>query len=94
LGLFKHWDCAVEQVSFSPGDLLVLYTDGLSEAANEAGEEFGEERLIESLRRHQALPSEDLIAALVEEVRRFAPHEQEDDITLVVAKVLNHSLSR
>ena len=85
LGLFPHWECGVREVAFLPGDVLVLYTDGVTEAANDTGEEFGEERLMESLRRHQGLSSEALLAALVEEVRRFAPHEQQDDITLLVA---------
>jgi serine phosphatase RsbU (regulator of sigma subunit)/predicted enzyme related to lactoylglutathione lyase len=87
LGLFKEWDCIIQEVSFLPGDLLVLYTDGLSEAANEAGEELGEERLSEGLRRYRGLSSEALIGALVEEVRAFAGYEQQDDITLIVAKV-------
>lgn len=87
LGLFKRWDYVIEDVSFLAGDLLILYTDGLSEATNEAGEEFGEERLVQSLRRHQALCPEQVIEALVTEVRSFAPSEQQDDITLVVAQV-------
>jgi serine phosphatase RsbU (regulator of sigma subunit)/catechol 2,3-dioxygenase-like lactoylglutathione lyase family enzyme len=87
LGLFKDWVCVIGEASFLPGDILVLYTDGLTEAANEAGEEFGEERLVEALRRHKALCSVALISALVEEVRAFAPHEQQDDITLIVAKL-------
>jgi serine phosphatase RsbU (regulator of sigma subunit)/catechol 2,3-dioxygenase-like lactoylglutathione lyase family enzyme len=87
LGLFKQWDCPILAVSFLPGDLLLLYTDGLSEAVNEAGEEFGEERLIEALRRHQQLRREALIEALVAELRAFSPHEQQDDITLIVAKL-------
>jgi serine phosphatase RsbU (regulator of sigma subunit)/predicted enzyme related to lactoylglutathione lyase len=87
LGLFKEWKCVVQQTSFLPGDLLVLYTDGFSEAVNEAGEEFGEGRLIEGLLRHRALCPEALIGALVQEVRGFAAGEQQDDITLIVAKV-------
>jgi serine phosphatase RsbU (regulator of sigma subunit) len=87
LGLFKKWDCVIQETSFQPGDLLVLYTDGLSEATNEAGDEFGEERLSEAIRRYQGLGSEALIEALVKEVREFAPYEQQDDITLIVAKV-------
>ena len=87
LGLFQEWDCVIEETSFLPGDLLVLYTDGVSEATNEAGEEFEEERLIEALQRHSGLDSESLIAAIVEEVRDFATDEQQDDITLIVAKV-------
>jgi serine phosphatase RsbU (regulator of sigma subunit) len=87
LGLFKEWHCVIQETSFRPGDLLVLYTDGLSEAANETGEEFGEERLSEAITRYQGLCSEALIEALVQEVRAFAPHEQQDDITLIIAKV-------
>ena len=87
LGLFEEWECLIEEVGFLPGDLLVLYTDGVTEAADEAGEEFGEERLIDGLRRHEGLGSEALIQALVEEVRGFAAGEQQDDVTFIVAKV-------
>jgi serine phosphatase RsbU (regulator of sigma subunit) len=87
LGLFKEWECGIQHTSFQPGDLLALYTDGLTEASNEAGEEFGEERLIDGLERHRELPPETLIAALFQELRTFAPNEQQDDVTLIVAKV-------
>jgi len=53
---------------------------------NDAGEEFGEERLIDALRRHRHLPPQGIISAVVDEVRRFSAHEQHDDITLTVAK--------
>jgi serine phosphatase RsbU (regulator of sigma subunit) len=86
LGLFKEWKCVIEEVSFLPGDLLVIYTDGVSEAANEAGEEFGEERIVECLRRHRELCPETLIEELVKELRGFALDEQQDDVTLIVAK--------
>jgi serine phosphatase RsbU (regulator of sigma subunit)/catechol 2,3-dioxygenase-like lactoylglutathione lyase family enzyme len=88
LGLFQKWDSVVKETHFLPGDLLVLYTDGVSEAANEAGDEFGEERLIEAVRRHQGLSSKRLVDALVEEVRAFSTLEQQDDITLIVARSL------
>jgi serine phosphatase RsbU (regulator of sigma subunit)/catechol 2,3-dioxygenase-like lactoylglutathione lyase family enzyme len=86
LGLFKEWKCVIEEVSFLPGDLLVIYTDGLSEGANEAGEEFGEERIIECLRQHRELCPEALIGELVKELRGFSLDEQQDDVTLIVAK--------
>ncbi len=85
LGLFREWDSIIQETFFSPGDLLV-YTDGVSEATNEAGEEFGEERLIAALRQHQTLSSKHLIDTLVDEVRAFSTSEQQDDITLVIAK--------
>jgi sigma-B regulation protein RsbU (phosphoserine phosphatase) len=68
------------------GDTLALYTDGVTESFNDAGEEFGEERLVESLRRRRGLSSQALIAAIVAELRQFSPYEQSDDITLIIAK--------
>ena len=64
----------------------MLYTDGVTESVNDAGEEFGEERLIEVLRRDRGRSSQGLISSVVDQVRKFHPHEQQDDITLIVAK--------
>jgi serine phosphatase RsbU (regulator of sigma subunit) len=86
LGLFKQWDCGVGECELFRGDTLALYTDGLTESFNADGEEFGEERLIEALRRRRELSSKDLLGSVVEDVRRFSPLEQHDDITLVVAR--------
>jgi serine phosphatase RsbU (regulator of sigma subunit)/catechol 2,3-dioxygenase-like lactoylglutathione lyase family enzyme len=85
LGVFQEWDCAIEEREIRTGDTLVLYTDGVTESFNQAGDEFGEERLIEALGRHRKLPPQALLAAIVDEVRRFSPHEQKDDITMIVA---------
>ena len=86
LGMFGDLNCSVEERSLSPGDTLALYTDGVTEAINEVGEEFGEERLIESLRQNRELPSQALLGSLVDGVQRFGSHPQRDDITLVVAR--------
>ena len=86
LGLFKEWDCSITETSLFSGDTLALYTDGITESFNAAEEEFGEERLIEALRRHRELSSQTLLGSIVDEVKRFSPHEQHDDITLIVAK--------
>ena len=86
VGLFGKWDCAIEECELSPGDSLLLYTDGVTEAVNNDGEEFGEERLLEAARRHCELPPPELMAAVVHEARAFSPHEQADDITLLVAR--------
>jgi serine phosphatase RsbU (regulator of sigma subunit) len=72
--------------TLSPGDTLAIYTDGITEAFNDTEEEFGEERLIDSLRRHRHLPAQGIISAVLDEVRRFSAHEQHDDITLTIAK--------
>ncbi|HYK36265.1 PP2C family protein-serine/threonine phosphatase [Alloacidobacterium sp.] len=87
LGLFAEWDCcSFEERQLFPGDTLLLYTDGATESSNESGEEFGEQHLAETLRRFRDLSSQDLISAIVKEVRQFDPGEQQDDITLIAAR--------
>ena len=86
LGLFKGWNCSAGERTLSPGDLVIFYTDGVTESFNEAGEEFGEARLIEALRRARQSSPQALLDSLVGSVRRFSPREQSDDITVVVAK--------
>jgi len=86
LGLFREWDCSIGECRLAAGDTLAFYTDGITEAFSSAGEEFGEQRLTETLRRHGQLSSRDLLTAIVDEVRRFSPAEQHDDITLIIAK--------
>jgi len=86
LGLFKDWDCCTQECRLSPDDTLVLYTDGVTEAFNCSGEEFGESRLIDSLRRHGRQSSPELVAAIIDEVKSFSRCEQADDLTLIVAK--------
>jgi serine phosphatase RsbU (regulator of sigma subunit) len=86
LGLFEEWDCLMEERTLFAGDTLAVYTDGITESFNDAGEEFGEERLTDALRRHRHLSSQGIISAVVDEVRQFSANEQYDDITLTVAK--------
>jgi serine phosphatase RsbU (regulator of sigma subunit) len=86
LGLFQQWDCSVEERQIRDGDVLALYTDGITEAFNDAGDEFGEQRLIDALQRNRDCDPKALVAAIVHEVQRFSPREQHDDITLIVAK--------
>lgn len=86
LGLFHDWECSMSECQLFPGDTLVLYTDGLTEAFNEAGEEFGEHRLVETMQRHRELASSHLLASVVSDVQQFSPGEQHDDITLIVAR--------
>ena len=66
--------------------LVILYTDGITEASNERGEEFGDRCLIESLQQHRDLPCQALLTAIVDGVRRFSFQEQQDDITAIVTK--------
>ncbi len=94
LGLFKEWDCPAAECPFYAGDTLVLYTDGVTESFNAEGEEFGEQRLVEALQQRRELPAQRLLAFVVEEIQNFSPHEQHDDITLIVAKCRGDSSAR
>jgi serine phosphatase RsbU (regulator of sigma subunit) len=86
LGLFEEWDCTIGECTLLPGDTLALYTDGITEAYNDAGEEFGESSLIDRLRRYRDLPCQSALEAITSEVRGLNPNDQHDDITLIVAK--------
>jgi serine phosphatase RsbU (regulator of sigma subunit)/predicted enzyme related to lactoylglutathione lyase len=86
VGMFANWECSVGEIRLLPGDTLVLYSDGVTEAMSDEGEEFGEERLIEVLRAHAQTPAPDLLRTIVDTIHQFSGREQEDDITLVVAQ--------
>jgi len=86
LGLFSEWNCEVTKVALSAGDVLVIYTDGVTEAMNPAGEEFGEGRLTEILRANAQLPVKELLASILAEVQQFSGVCQADDLTLVVVR--------
>jgi sigma-B regulation protein RsbU (phosphoserine phosphatase) len=72
-------------VLVEPGDLLVLYTDGVTEQRNGAGDEYGEERLIRFLRENKNLPIRELQSALFADVMAFGGGTQHDDLTSVFA---------
>ena len=86
LGLFSEWECSLMETRVDCGDMLALYTDGVTESLNGTQEEFGEERLIELLRRNRSLPASEIAQSVVEEVQRFSAEKQYDDITLIIAK--------
>jgi len=86
VGLFREWDCTLGESGLRPGDTLALYTDGITEAWNEAGEEFGEQGLIAAMRRHRQLPARQMLESIAGEVRAYHSQEQHDDITLIIAK--------
>jgi len=87
MGLFEDWHCEIAEVELAPGDTLVLYTDGVTEAANTEGEEFGKSRLLDTLANHSHLPVMPLLQAAVAAVQQFSSGgDQQDDITLVIAR--------
>jgi sigma-B regulation protein RsbU (phosphoserine phosphatase) len=86
LGLFENWECPMAEQILHPGDTLVVYSDGVTEARSDEGEEFGEARLIESILKGRHLSPLALLNWLLETVQKFSGSEQEDDITLVMAR--------
>lgn len=87
LGLFREWDCSIGERRLCPGDMVALFTDGVTETRNDADEEFGEERLIDTLQRNRQLPSQASLTAVLDSLREFNhAREQHDDITLVFAR--------
>ena len=86
LGLFEEWDCSVAELELAAGDVLVIYTDGVSEASPNEDDEFGEERLIEAARSHRQRSADEILEAILSQVQGFSQGEQADDMTLIVAR--------
>ncbi len=84
LGARHTQDYAEGTVAFRPGDLLLLYTDGIIEQRSPGGDFYGEERLVDFLRANRNLPPADLQNALLDDVLAFGQGTQEDDITSVI----------
>lgn len=87
LGVFPEAAFEEDTLPLLPGDRLVLFTDGITEARNAAGDEYEDGRLIDALRRHRALPAADLQQQLFAEVLAFADGTLQDDATLIVLTV-------
>ena len=86
LGLFENWEASVCDAQIASGDLLVIYTDGITEASSPVGEEFGENRLLETIRDHIAAPVPSILDAVLAATLAFSEGDMRDDLTLVVAR--------
>ncbi len=76
-----------QELEFNHGDIILLYTDGITEAMNDREEEFGEARLIEVLKKNRELSVYELRQKIIQAVQTFSSkREHEDDITLVLCK--------
>ena len=88
IGLIHNCQWTNACVSLEPGDVLVAFTDGISEAMNRDDEEWGEERLIETVRALERLPAAEMIAHITAGTDRFvAGAPQHDDMTVVVLRL-------
>ena len=85
IGLFEQWECSVEQIRLDSGDLLVIFSDGVTEAARNE-EEYGEARLIHKLQACRHLPANEIVPAILASVQKFSAGTQSDDLTLLIAK--------
>ncbi|MEM1095094.1 MAG: GAF domain-containing SpoIIE family protein phosphatase [Bacteroidota bacterium] len=84
--LFRH-ALAEERIPLQPGDVFVLYTDGIVESRNAADEEYGYDRLLAALKEHRHEDAADLHRALIDDLQRFTGHDYyDDDMTLLVLK--------
>lgn len=88
VGMFEHCSYEQETVQMQPGDVLIAFTDGLSEAQNAQGEEFGEARIKEVLAESARLPVNEIRDEIVQRAKAWgAGAPQYDDLTFVVMKV-------
>lgn len=87
LGAFEHIQLEEQTIQLAPGDGLIFYTDGITEAMNDRQEMFEEERLHRLLLAHQQAPAQELVTAIVTAVEQFVDETpQADDFTVVVIK--------
>lgn len=89
IGLFPTFPYRQSDLSIEPGDLLVAYTDGITETMNQAEEEWGETELIRTVEASNSLPTAEVIDRIMSAADRFASGaKQHDDMTLVVLRLL------
>ncbi len=87
LGIFEEQSFGLGTVDLAPGDRLVLFTDGVTEASNREGEEFGEQRLLSLLGEHRALPASAIKEKIAAAISEFSGGHLTDDATLLVLAV-------
>ena len=89
VGILHDVEYEERQMTLDPGDILLLYTDGITEARNEAGEMYGEDRLSQLVRANAHLSAQELLDRIYETVREWGRNVvQYDDVTAVVMKVV------
>ncbi len=87
LGVFASRDYVMGSAELCPGDRVILFTDGVTEACSPEGEEFGEARLLRLLQDRRALSADELQAKILTVVAEFSGGRWQDDATLVVLAV-------
>lgn len=93
IGFMPDINCPIEETQLEEGDRLVLYTDGIVEAANPQGELFNDKRLLDLISRYQNKEPEEFIDIVVAELKKWVGESKktfEDDLTMVVMDIGNH----
>jgi phosphoserine phosphatase RsbU/P len=86
IGLFPEEICELASEDLVAGDVLVFYTDGVTEAENQHGEEFGMEPLSATVLRGSSLSAEDLMTNIYNAAADFCGDDFDDDVTILVVK--------
>lgn len=87
LGVFPEWSYDEAAIDLRPGDRLVIYTDGITEAADSSGEELGEQRLMAIVSKDTSVSATDLRDAIMQSVTEFCREDFTDDATLLTVAV-------
>jgi serine phosphatase RsbU (regulator of sigma subunit) len=88
VGISPEMDCALEEITLAPGDIMVWYTDGLTDASDRDEQEFGTNRLLESVRVHSGGSAREICDHLWRDVAAFTQRDSlDDDLTVMVIKM-------
>ncbi len=94
LGLFPHATFATTRTTLEPGDLIMLYTDGLFEVEDTEGELYTQEDLLKAVHRSRNLPTAEMFQAVLAEVQAFSQRRDFDDDVCIVGIEVAHCLAR
>jgi phosphoserine phosphatase RsbU/P len=86
VGAFARFHVTEDKTPLAGDDVLVLYSDGVTEAGTDRGDEFGDERLAVELRRLRQQPAGEIVAGLMDAVAAFSPGSRSDDVTVVAIR--------
>src|SRR3984893_16429395 len=87
IGMLPNWTYEEGAVQLDPGDLVLAYTDGVTEAVNPAGEEWGQEGLLRAVAEHDAQSADEMVEGIFQSMDEFSLGRQTDDATVIVLRV-------
>jgi serine phosphatase RsbU (regulator of sigma subunit) len=85
IGLFEGWECSVAEIQFGPGDMLAVFSDGVTEASQNT-DEFGEDRLITLLKANRPRPENEIVRLSLAEIQTFCSGILAGDMTMLIAR--------